>query len=79
MTIIKNKDDLLDYIISQSQSGQRDWFGFPQQKIAGIYIAYEIAKLHADKLSPDEVADYVSKLNNAIFEKLVLSPKLKYS
>jgi hypothetical protein len=79
MTIIKNRDDLLDYIISQSQSGQRDWFGFPQQKIAGIYIAYEIAKLHADKLSPDEVADYVSKLNNAIFEKLVLSPKIKNS
>jgi hypothetical protein len=34
-------------------------------------MAYEIAKYHADKLSPEEVVDYVGRLNNAIFHKLI--------
>ena len=46
-------------------------FGFQQQRIAGIHIAYEIAKLHADKMTPEEVADYAYKLNNAIYSRLV--------
>jgi hypothetical protein len=71
MIDIKNADDLLEFIIGQSKSGQKAWFGFPQQKIVGIYMAYEIAKIHADKMTPDEVVNYVSNLNNVIFEKLV--------
>ena len=69
--IVNNSEDLLNYIVSQANSGQKNWFGFHQQRITGIYIAYEIAKNHADKMSPDEIADYVLKLNNSIYQKLI--------
>jgi hypothetical protein len=68
---IQSSNDLLGFLISQSNSGVKNWFGFQQQRIAGINTAYEIAKLHADKLSPEEVVDYVVKLNNAIYQKMI--------
>jgi hypothetical protein len=71
MTIQNNSQDLLNYLLSQANSGVKDWFGFRQQKIAGINLAYRIAEIHADKLSPEEIVDYVNKLNNAIFTKLI--------
>jgi hypothetical protein len=71
MTDIKDSEDLLAFIISQSKSGQKAWFGFTQQKIIGIYMCYEIARLHADRMSPDDVAEYVFQLNNAVFEKII--------
>jgi hypothetical protein len=58
-------------LVTQANSGAKNWFGFHQQRLAGIHIAYEIAKVHADKLSPQEVADYAFNLNNAIYNKLV--------
>jgi hypothetical protein len=69
--IIDNADDLLTFIVSQANSGQKNWFGFPQQKIVGIFTAYQIAINHADKMSPEEVADYALRLNNAIYLKLI--------
>jgi hypothetical protein len=71
MTTIQNTNDLLSYLVTLAQTGQKNWFGFPQQRIAGIHLAYEIAKIHADKMSPEEVVDYVVRLNNAIFQKLL--------
>lgn len=71
MTTINNSNDLLSFLITQSNSGVKNWFGFQQQRIAGINAAYEIAKRHADSLSPEEVVDYVVKLNNAIYQKLI--------
>lgn len=71
MTDIKDSEDLLAFIITQSKSGQKAWFGFTQQKIIGIYMCYEIARLHADRMTPDEVAEYVFQLNNAVFEKII--------
>lgn len=68
---IQSNNDLLSFLISQSNSGVKNWFGFQQQRIAGINAAYEIAKAHADKLSPEEIVDYVVKLNNAIFNKMI--------
>ncbi len=68
---ITNSSELLNYIVSQANSGVKNWFGFQQQRIAGIYTAYEIAKYHADKMTPDEITDYVNKLNNSIYQKLV--------
>lgn len=68
---IQSNNDLLNFIISQSNSGVKNWFGFQQQRIAGINVAYEIAKIHADKLTPDEITDYVIKLNNSIYQKLI--------
>ena len=66
-----NSEALLTFLITQANSGSKNWFGFQQQRIAGIHIAYEIAKLHADKMTPEEVADYAYKLNNAIYSRLV--------
>ena len=71
MTTINNNNDLLSFLITQSNSGVKNWFGFQQQRLAGINTAYEIAKRHADKLSPEEVVDYVVKLNNAIYQKMI--------
>lgn len=68
---IQSSNDLLGFLISQSNSGAKNWFGFQQQRIAGINTAYEIAKNHADTLSPEEVVDYVVKLNNAIYQKMI--------
>lgn len=69
---IQSNNDLLSFLISQSGSGQKNWFGFQQQRIAGINVAYEIAKVHADKLTPDEIVDFVNALNNAIYTKLII-------
>lgn len=71
MTIQNNSQDLINYLVSQANSGQKNWFGFQQQRIAGINVAYEIAKHHADKMTPEQCADYALKLNNAIYNKLV--------
>ena len=66
-----NSEALLNFLVNQANSGQKNWFGFHQQRVAGIYTAYEIAKYHADKMTPEQVADYAQKLNNAIYTKLV--------
>jgi hypothetical protein len=70
-TQIKSSDDLLSYLVSQANSGQKNWFGFAQQRLTGINLAHEIAKTHADKMSPEEVVDYVIKLNNTIYQKII--------
>jgi hypothetical protein len=70
-TQIQNSHDLLSYVVTMANSGQKNWFGFPQQRIVGIHLAYEIAKVHADKMTPEEIADFVVRLNNAVFQKLV--------
>ena len=66
-----NSFDLLAYLIAQSKSGQKNWFGFQEQRISGIDLAYKIAINHADKLSPDEIVDYVISLNNELYTKLI--------
>ena len=75
MTTIQNTDDLFAYLVSQANSGQKNWFGFTQQRIAGIHLAYEMAKNLGDKMSPEEITDYVVRLNNAIYVKLVKGDK----
>ena len=73
MSTIQNTTDLLNYLINQAEI-RKDWFGFAQQRLSGIVLAHEIAKHHADKMTPDEVVDYVAMLNNAIHRKLI-TPK----
>ena len=68
---IKNNNDLLGFLIAQSGSGQKNWFGFAQQRLTGINLVHEIAANHADKMTPDEVVDYVVLLNNNIYQKLI--------
>jgi hypothetical protein len=71
MTTQNASQDLLNFLITQANSGNKNWFGFQQQRIAGIHVAYRIAENHADTMTPEDVADYVVRLNNAIFMKLV--------
>jgi hypothetical protein len=68
---IKSQNDLLGFLIAQAGSGQKNWFGFAQQRLTGINLVHEIAANHADKMSPEEVVDYVIALNNNIYQKLI--------
>ena len=70
-TTIQNNHELLAYLLTQANSGTKNWFGFAQQRITGINLAHAIAANHADKLSPDEITDYVIQLNNSIYHKLI--------
>jgi hypothetical protein len=70
-TQINSNNDLLNYLVTQANSGQKNWFGFAQQRLTGINLAHEIAKNHADKLTPEEAVDYAVKLNNAIYQKII--------
>jgi hypothetical protein len=69
-TTIKDTNDLLGFLITQSDS-RKDWFGFTQQKLTAISLAHEIAANHADKFTPDEIVDYVYTLNNALYQKII--------
>jgi hypothetical protein len=68
---LNNSDALLNFLINQVNTGQKNWFGFQQQRLAGVDLAYRIAALHADKLTPQEVVDYVIELNNTIYNKIL--------
>jgi hypothetical protein len=71
MTTPNNSEALINYLVTQSNSGSKNWFGFQQQRVAGIHLAYEIAKYHADTMTPEECADYAVRLNNAVYNKLI--------
>ena len=70
-TKIENSTDLLSYLLNQASSGTKNWFGFSQQRLTGIHTVYEIAKNHAGVMTPEEVVDYVIKLNNTIYQKMI--------
>lgn len=70
-TTIQNSNELLNYLLTQANSGVKNWFGFTQQRITGINLAHEIAANHADKMTPDEITDYVISLNNSIYHKII--------
>lgn len=66
-----NSEALLQYLVTQANSGNKNWFGFQQQRIAGINLAYKMAERLADKMTPDEITSYVVALNNSIYRKLI--------
>lgn len=70
MTTIKDNTDLLSYLLTQADS-RKDWFGFTQQRMTAVTLAHQIAKQHADKMTPDEVVDYALKLNQTIYNKII--------
>jgi hypothetical protein len=70
-TTIQNNQDLLNFLLSQANSGAKNWFGFHEQRIAGIDVAYKIAIHHADTMTPEEVVEYVIALNNAIYKNMI--------
>ena len=69
-TTIKDSNDLLSFLISQAGSS-KDWFRFQQRKLTAISLAHEIAAKHADKMTPHEVVNYVSELNNQLYQKII--------
>ena len=68
---IESDNDLLAFLIKQSNSDKKNWFGFQEQRIAGIDLAYKIAANHADIISPEQAVDYVIKLNDEIYKKIL--------
>jgi hypothetical protein len=67
---IQNNNDLLGYLINQAEH-RKDWFGFPQQRLTAVSLAHDIAKHHANSMTPDEVVDYAVDLNEAIYHKII--------
>ena len=68
---IKNQDDLLAFFMAEAEKGNKQWFGWLQQKITGISLVHQIASRHADKMTPDEIVDYVNRLNSSIFTRMI--------
>ena len=68
--IVKDSNDLLNFLVAQSDSS-KNWFGFQQQRITAIALAHDIARTHADKMTPDEVVDYANALNQSIYDKII--------
>lgn len=68
--IVKDKSDLLNYLIDQSEI-RKDWFGYMQQRLTAIPLAHKIAENHADTMSPEEIVDFAIRLNNSIHSKII--------
>jgi hypothetical protein len=68
--IVKDSNDLLNFLVAQSDSS-KNWFGFQQQRITAIALAHDIARYHADKMTPDEVVDYAISVNELIYHKII--------
>jgi hypothetical protein len=64
---------LLDFLVSRASSGKKDWFGFPEQRLTAIVLAHDIAKIHADTMSPSECVNYAIKVNDECFHKIIKS------
>ena len=69
-TKIQNTNDLLGFLVQQSE-GRKDWFGFTQQRLTAVSLAHEIAKRHADKMTPKEVVQYAIELNEVIYHNII--------
>ena len=69
-TTIQNTGDLLSFLVNQSEV-RKDWFGFTQQRMTAVSLAHEIAKRHADKMSPTEVVTYAIELNAKIYNMII--------
>lgn len=69
-TTIQNSTDLLSFLVTQAES-RKDWFGFTQQRLTAVSLAHEIAKRHADKMTPQQVVKYAMDLNEAIYHNII--------
>lgn len=72
---VKSQNDLLSYLFDRMASGDKNWFGFAEQRLTGVALAHEIAARHADKFTPEQVVEYVVKLNNAIYLNMMRNRK----
>ena len=67
----KASDDLLGYLIAQAQTGAKNWFGYPQQRLINISLCHKMAENYGADMTPEEIVDYVIRLNDLIFKKIV--------
>ena len=70
MTTIQNTNDLLGFLIAQAET-RKDWFGFTQQRLTAVSLAHEIAKNHANTMSPEEVVDFAVRVNDSIYQHII--------
>ena len=71
---IKDTNDLLAFLVAQSET-RKDWFGFSQQRLTAVNLAHEIAKRHANTMTPNEIVDFVLELNQAIYNKVIVKSR----
>jgi two-component sensor histidine kinase len=71
---IQNTNDLLSFLVNQAES-RKDWFGYPQQRMTAISLAHQIAANHADKMTPEQVVSYVLKLNDLIYNNIIMKAR----
>jgi len=69
-TTIQNTGDLLSFLVTQSEA-RKDWFGFSQQRMTAIALAHDIAKNHANTMTPSEVVEYALSLNAVIYQRII--------
>lgn len=74
-TTIQNTNDLLNFLIHRAKSGDKNWFGFSEQRMTAITLAHDIAKIHADKMTPEEVVKYAIDINEAIYRLVIRPPQ----
>jgi len=71
MTVtVKDNSDLLNFLVTQADS-RKDWFGFTQQRLTAVALAHDIARHHADKMTPAQAVQYALDLNEAIYHKII--------
>jgi len=71
MTVtVKDNSDLLNFLVTQADS-RKDWFGFTQQRLTAVALAHDIARHHADKLTPAQAVQYALELNEVIYHKII--------
>lgn len=68
---ISNNNELLGFLLAQASSGQKDWFGFTQQRITGIYLTHQIAARHANEMTPKQIVAYAKDLNDEIYQGFI--------
>jgi len=71
MITIQNTNDLLAFLTTEMEKNSKQWYGFTQQKLLNIKLVHEIAARNADVLDPAEVVEYVLKLNDEIYNKII--------
>lgn len=75
MTTIQNTNDLLNFLVQRSSSGNKNWFGFAEQRMTSITLAHDIAKMHADKMTAEEVVQYAVDINESIYRLIIRPPQ----
>lgn len=61
---------LINYLLVQ-QGRSKNWFGFKEQKTIAVDTVHRMAVAHGNVMTPEQIVEYVTKLNNLIYQKLI--------